>query len=968
MAEENQLAVFEGNTPPTPIHSPQSTMNAPPPLTTAGTPLAHHGAPSAHLPQPFSTSMSPPPGYAPPPPMYMPSLTTQAPPPAHDPTRMATLEGNVTTIQNTVDPMAANMAEMMALFRGPNRASSISTPPLARGPTVDPAPWVPPTHTSEGDIEAAPAPTIIPVPAPHSTRAPAIHPVDFCHPQSTIPATVSLPPMTIPVSDPVMFAPPPVSVPAPATIYTTPPPMGFPASSAPVPVHTTESFPCQAPQPHISLPYQAPPPINVTFSEPGTSTQAAPRAPPTNFFPETETEQERRVKKMEETIRALQASDPRHSTSYIDSTLFPRMQLPTKVKGAYYSHLMGHKSTFSEMIMAGKQVDLGIKLGRLEGLTKKGEGELSRKTAVAAAPTNSRRGKEASVNAINLGHPGSQQYSVNFTPTPSATPAYAPPIVHYQPQHPVQPVYYRVPPAPQQIVHHYPPTLTQQYRPQASRVPQSAQQIPAAPPNVQANPLPDHRSSSGPTINMISVCTMREDESQQEGPAPFVIEYVPAEATVRFTGSSVGPAPFIIEVPAREPYQDSKVPWTYEGSVGNLEQLFSVMGVTRSGRVYENPETTGKGKAPVTSGAALAVPPISQKKMTEEEAEAFMKVIKASEYKVVEQMGKSPAHISLLALLLSSEPHREALLRVLTAAQVPKETTPNWIEEIVSSIFSNANSFSDDELPSEGWAHSRALHIVCKCNNFIIGRVMIDNGSALNVCPVSTLKQMNVDLNRVRPSKTAVRAFDGSRREVNGEIDLLIDVGPCSFSVTFQVLDIPNAFSLLLGRPWIHSTGAVPSSMHQRIKFIAEGRLITVKGEEDYTIYKEMAIPYISIGNDENLPFHSFETISVIRDYGEVRPSRADRMIGKVLLHHNYVPSTGLGAQGQGINCPIEIEEYKNRRGLGFRPSCHKIIEARKGKHLRRLAAYYEKVNWGILVLPLSHFFSSTVAHRRRYS
>ncbi|XP_031374142.1 uncharacterized protein LOC116188811 [Punica granatum] len=426
------------------------------------------------------------------------------------------------------------------------------------------------------------------------------------------------------------------------------------------------------------------------------------------------------------------------------------------------------------------------------------------------------------------------------------------------------------------------------------------------PPNVQANPLPDHGSSSGPTINMISDCTMREDGSQHEDPAPFVIEYVPAEAT---------------------------------------------------GQVYTNPEIAGKGKAPAASGAAPEAPPIPQKKVTEEEVEAFMKVIKASEYKVVEQMGKSPTHISLLALLLSSEPHREALLRVLTAAQVPKETTPDRIEETVSSIFSNAISFSDDELPSEGWAHSRALHIVCKCNNFVIGRVMIDNGSALNVCPVSTLKQMNVDLNRVRPSKTAVRAFDGSRREVNGEIDLLIDVNPCSFSVTFQVLDIPNAFSLLLGRPWIHSAGAVPSSLHQRIKFIADGRLITVKSEEDYAIYKETTVPYISIGDDENLPFHSFETISVIRDYGEVRPSRADRMVGKVLLHHNYVPGTGLGAQGQGINCPIEIEEYKNRRGLSFHPSCHEIIEARRGKHPHCLAAHYGKINRGIPVPSLSHFF-----------
>ncbi|PKI72787.1 hypothetical protein CRG98_006816 [Punica granatum] len=70
-------------------------------------------------------------------------------------------------------------------------------------------------------------------------------------------------------------------------------------------------------------------------------------------------------------------------------------------------------------------------------------------------------------------------------------------------------------------------------------------------------------------------------------------------------------------------------------------------------------------------------------------------------------MAKSPAHISLLALLLNSEPHREALMRVLTAAQVPIGTPPDRIEETINSIFSSTISFSDDELPPEGCAHFR---------------------------------------------------------------------------------------------------------------------------------------------------------------------------------------------------------------------------------------------------------------------
>ncbi|PKI31768.1 hypothetical protein CRG98_047841, partial [Punica granatum] len=169
---------------------------------------------------------------------------------------------------------------------------------------------------------------------------------------------------------------------------------------------------------------------------------------------------------------------------------------------------------------------------------------------------------------------------------------------------------------------------------------------------------------------MITICASGEGKGEPSYSSPFVIEYVPAEAAVGFAGVDAPHAPLVIDVPVQEPYSNDRVPWTYEGSVGNLEQQFGVMGITRSGRLYENPATTDKGKAPVTEEETRPrTLPTPSKKVTEEEAEAFMKVIKGSEYKVVEQMPKSPAHISMLALLLNSEPHREALIWVLTAAQ-----------------------------------------------------------------------------------------------------------------------------------------------------------------------------------------------------------------------------------------------------------------------------------------------------------
>ncbi|PKI68453.1 hypothetical protein CRG98_011142 [Punica granatum] len=373
------------------------------------------------------------------------------------------------------------------------------------------------------------------------------------------------------------------------------------------------------------------------------------------------------------------------------------------LRGVYYSHLLAHTSSFSDLIEAGKKLDLGINLGRMEGLTVKGE-ESAKMTSATPTSSSGRRGKKVLVNAVNPAHPTSQQYSINYTPTPPVVPAYTSPALQYRPQ----------PPSP--VVHHY--TLT---RPQAPSIPTlifesssvattgptsagltgwcstivTTQTIPVLtdncwklreriqemidakeltfnsvrPPKVQANPLPDHGPSQGSSINMISIFALGEDKSEQGGPSPFVIEYVPAEATVGFAEIGTPPTPFVIDIPVRDPYSDDKVPWTYEGGAGNLEQQFSVMGVTRSGRVYENPAATNKGKAPTVESKAIpGNPSTPPKKVTKEEVEAFMKIIKASEYKIEVQMAKSPAHISLLALLLSSEPHREALLRVLTAA------------------------------------------------------------------------------------------------------------------------------------------------------------------------------------------------------------------------------------------------------------------------------------------------------------
>ena len=60
-----------------------------------------------------------------------------------------------------------------------------------------------------------------------------------------------------------------------------------------------------------------------------------------------------------------------------------------------------------------------------------------------------------------------------------------------------------------------------------------------------------------------------------------------------------------------------------------------------------------------------------------------------------------------------------------------------------------------------------------------------------------------------------------------GTLKIELRIGSATFVTIFQVLRIPTSFNLLLGRPWIHRAGVIPSSLHQKVKFIHEGQVIT---------------------------------------------------------------------------------------------------------------------------------------------
>ncbi|XP_069146943.1 uncharacterized protein [Solanum lycopersicum] len=130
------------------------------------------------------------------------------------------------------------------------------------------------------------------------------------------------------------------------------------------------------------------------------------------------------------------------------------------------------------------------------------------------------------------------------------------------------------------------------------------------------------------------------------------------------------------------------------------------------------------------------------------------------------------------------------------------------------------DTFKGIDFSFEERMHNKALHFIVICRERVINYVLVDDGFALNICSLSTLRKLRFDLGKLEQNQFNVRAFDGVQRDRVGAVNLVIQMGPAEFNAKFQVLDIDTSYNLLLERTFINIARDVPSTLHQLMKIV----------------------------------------------------------------------------------------------------------------------------------------------------
>ena len=128
-------------------------------------------------------------------------------------------------------------------------------------------------------------------------------------------------------------------------------------------------------------------------------------------------------------------------------------------------------------------------------------------------------------------------------------------------------------------------------------------------------------------------------------------------------------------------------------------------------------------------------------------------------------------------------------------------------------------TFANEDLLLGSKQHNRPLFVLGYTQRERVSRILIDNGSTVNIMPKGMMRHLRISMEELSKSQLVIQGFNQEGQRAIGMIRLDVTIDELKARPLFHVSDSKTSYNLLLGRLWIHGKGVVPSTLHQCFKY-----------------------------------------------------------------------------------------------------------------------------------------------------
>ena len=134
-------------------------------------------------------------------------------------------------------------------------------------------------------------------------------------------------------------------------------------------------------------------------------------------------------------------------------------------------------------------------------------------------------------------------------------------------------------------------------------------------------------------------------------------------------------------------------------------------------------------------------------------------------------------------------------------------------------------SFSDEDKIGTIQPHDDALVITLRIWGYDVKRVIMDQGSAAEIMYLDLYKGLNLKAEDLMPYSSPLVSFKGKIIIPKGQVRFPMQTGLEVVEIDFIVVDVYSPYTAIVARPWLHTLGAVSSTLHQNVKYPSDGQI-----------------------------------------------------------------------------------------------------------------------------------------------